>query len=306
MDKEEARGNYGKRFVVENIVANPLKDADAWSGEAEEEGDAGLQLWVRSDHSDGYVGGAELATFRRDALYGTFRVGMKLSSVNGTCGAFFFFHSNEQEIDMEFLSWAFEEDKGAVHLVLQSPQSADRLDASDTSTYKVAPLPFAPDDQFHEYRFDWTPSQVTFYVDGEVLTTMTEHIPHAPGPLHLNHWSNGDHYWSAGPPAEDTAMTVSYVKAYFNSTEEDRSKAYRKRCKEFDPAKVCSVPAQTKPPHGNDAQTYFFSQDETADKTPGQETFKTTNAASSLFGAPSYLLTYMSVIYAAFYCISYL
>ena len=86
---KEARGPYGKEFWVDNAVLNPLKDKSAWSGEGKNGGDAGLQLWVRGDHSHGFVSGAELASVRHDALYGSFRVGMKLSPQNGTCGAFF-------------------------------------------------------------------------------------------------------------------------------------------------------------------------------------------------------------------------
>lgn len=86
---EDARGPYGKEFFVSNVELNPLKDAQAWSGDSEKGGDAGLQLWVRGDHSHGYVSGAEMTTVRDDALYGSFRVGMKLSAQNGTCGAFF-------------------------------------------------------------------------------------------------------------------------------------------------------------------------------------------------------------------------
>jgi hypothetical protein len=86
---EDARGPYGKHFMVKNIETNPLKDTSGWSGDSDHGGDAGLQLWVRGDHSQGYVSGAEIASVRDDALYGSFRVGMKLASQSGTCGAFF-------------------------------------------------------------------------------------------------------------------------------------------------------------------------------------------------------------------------
>lgn len=38
---------------------------------------------------DGLVGMAEVASVRGDMLFGTFRVGMKVTGVEGTCGAFF-------------------------------------------------------------------------------------------------------------------------------------------------------------------------------------------------------------------------
>lgn len=90
MTAKTARGPYGKSFDLQNVITNPLKDRNAWSGQADHGGDAGLELWVRANHGNGLISGAEMATVRNDSLLGTFRVGMKLSNSSGTCGAFFF------------------------------------------------------------------------------------------------------------------------------------------------------------------------------------------------------------------------
>jgi beta-glucanase (GH16 family) len=191
---------------------------------------------------------------------------------------------------MEFLSHQFNNSQGAVNLVLQSPESVTHgYAAQGTNGFEVMALPFRPDEMFHEYRFDWTPNRVAFYVDGKLLHEMTENIPTESGGIFLNHWSNGDPSWSAGPPDQDTVMTISYMKAYFNSTDTERSQNdYRDRCPTYDPAKVCAIPNQMSPPdqsQGVDAaKTYFFSTDGD-DMTPGQTTF--TGSASSMFSAPS-------------------
>ncbi|KAL5120038.1 hypothetical protein ACEQ8H_002136 [Pleosporales sp. CAS-2024a] len=282
-----ARGPYGKSFALNNIVTNPLKTS-GWSGDAEHGGDAGLELWVRANEVDGLVSGAEIVTARTDALLGSFRVAMKLSNSSGTCGAFFFYHNNSQEIDMEFLSRQFNESQGAVNLVLQSPQSlANGYDAANTAGFEAQHLPFRPDDLFHEYRFDWTKDRVSFYVDGQFLHDMTENVPTDGGGIFFNHWSNGDATWSAGPPTQDTVMTISYMKSYFNSTNTERSQnAYKERCPTYDAKKVCAIPAQVTPPDsssGKDgAKTYFFSREK--GMTPGQVTYM--SAATRLFGAP--------------------
>jgi beta-glucanase (GH16 family) len=192
------------------------------------------------------------------------------------------FYNNSQEIDMEFLSKQFNSSGGIVNLVLQSPESVRAgYDASKTPNYQIQPLPFRPDDKFHEYRFDWTPDRVTFFVDGQFAYQMTDNLPSSPGRFFMNHWSNGDPLWSAGPPEVDTPMTVSYVKAYFNSTDTVRNESYKKQCSAFDAAKVCQIPEQKKAPNGDDAKTYFFSQDG-EDKTPGQVTFHSSNSAPTL------------------------
>ena len=89
VNSKAARGPFGKKFALDNIVTNPLTTS-GWSGKAEHGGDAGLELWVRGKQADGLVSGAEVVTVRDDALLGSFRVGMKLSNSSGTCGAFFF------------------------------------------------------------------------------------------------------------------------------------------------------------------------------------------------------------------------
>ena len=166
--------------------------------------------------------------------------------------------------------------------MLQSPESVrDGFDASNTGGYDIQYLPFRPDEQFHEYRFDWTPNSVVFYVDGQVMHKMTENVPDSPGRLFMNHWSNGDPHWSAGPPKEDASMTISYIKAYFNTTDSARHKDYSKQCPTFDAAKVCSIPEQTVAPDGNNTKTYFFSQDG-GNKTPGQTTYHTTNGSATM------------------------
>ena len=208
------------------------------------------------------------------------------------------FRNNSQEIDMEFLSKQFNDSSSAVNLVLQTPLSVEAgFDASNTTDFKVEALPFRPDKEFHEYRFDWSPEKVSFYADGQWLHDMTHYSPNSPGHLVLNHWSNGDPSWSAGPPQSDAVMTVSYIKAYFNSSDPARQEAYAARCPTLNPNEVCEIPSQTTPPdpsgaNGNQtAHTYFFSLD--TGHTPNQTVYNATNATRS--GATSILEASRSV-----------
>ena len=177
--------------------------------------------------------------------------------------------------------------------MLQTPQSVTNgFDAANTTDYRVQPLPFDPSDGFHEYRFDWSDSQVEFYVDGAWTWAMTHSVPTSPGHLFLNHWSNGDASWSGGPPPQDALFTVSYVKAYFNSSSPQRQADFAKRCPAFDPAQTCQIPDQTTPPdpagpQGNDtAHTYFFSLD--AGHTPNQTTAANTTDHKSAAPPPAW------------------
>ena len=90
MSASQSRGEFGRANLLENIVANPLPPGQ-WKTDPAGGGDPGLQLWARSKVQDGLVPTAELASPRDDILYGSFRVGMKVTGVNGTCSAFFWY-----------------------------------------------------------------------------------------------------------------------------------------------------------------------------------------------------------------------
>lgn len=94
---EAARGPYGKNASLSNVVANPLKSKYDWAGEGINGGDAGLQILVRGGiPANGLIPMGELAMMRKDLMYGTFRVGMKITEISGTCGAFFWVRAYRQ------------------------------------------------------------------------------------------------------------------------------------------------------------------------------------------------------------------
>lgn len=144
---------------------------------------------------------------------------------------------------MEFLSKQSNESDGSnINLVVQSPQSqANGYNAVFTPGFALPHLPFRPDKDFHEYRFDWTPSQVAFYADSQLLHVMTENIPDHGGHMVFNHWSNGDPGWSAGPPIQDTYLTISHAHFYFNSSDPKMNGQFDEDCGQMDFSKVCTI-----------------------------------------------------------------
>jgi hypothetical protein len=81
---EAGRGEWGKAFSPNNIIGNGESAATGSNP------DAGVQLRVSPLVSEiDMVPVAELDTSRRDIHWGSFRAGMKLTKVEGTCAAFF-------------------------------------------------------------------------------------------------------------------------------------------------------------------------------------------------------------------------
>lgn len=157
------------------------------------------------------------------------------------------YFNDTQEIDIEFLSREFipSENIYPANLVIQSKESrAAGFDASKTGTFKRVYLTFDPTTDFHEYRFDYTPESVIFYADSQKLASMEgSSVPSVGGHLILQHWSNGNAKWSGGPPVQDAFVRVSYVKAYFNSSDESRQRTLSHRCRDAGTnGTVCVVP----------------------------------------------------------------
>lgn len=277
-----ANGPFGRTFLIENVVANPLAGAYDWAGNGIRGGDPGLQLWVnrtliRLPGGSSAVPCAELVAPRDDLLYGSFRIGMKMTPVNGTCTAFFFYRDDMSEIDLEFLSRQQGADNASVNLVIQSPQNgALGYTAPGSVNFNHHALAVAPSSAYIEYRFDWLPGRVDFYADGVLLDTMTDNIPDAPGRLHISHWSNGNAGWSGGPPDADAVMTVSYVKAYFNSSDANRTAAALRACAAAGAeATACAIPVPSAAPNpsgpdGNETgHTPFLTNSTTGKSSSG-------------------------------------
>lgn len=253
---QQARGPYGQMTAVDNV--------ESVAGN-------GLEITLRGAGAlvEGMVSGGEINTARRDLLYGSYRSSMKITGVNGTVSAFFFYYNDTQEIDMEFLSRELpsgdnDNETYPVNLVLQSAAAAVVASAAQTPAFATVNLPFDPRAAFHEYRFDFQPGRVVFSADGTVLAEMEgPAVPSHPAHLAINHWSNGNPLWSGGPPpaGQDAVLEVRYVKVYFNSSGDDeRAAAYAERCAggvAEGPRAVCEVPDVT--PRNDSAAGWFFS-----------------------------------------------
>ena len=94
------RGQYGESFLADNVVVNPSSDPARFVSGTGKDGTnpPGLRLLVKPpDEKNGPKGPsgelvvptAELSSARMDMLYGSFRASLKMTSMSGTCAAFF-------------------------------------------------------------------------------------------------------------------------------------------------------------------------------------------------------------------------
>ncbi|KAF2231572.1 glycoside hydrolase family 16 protein [Viridothelium virens] len=182
-----------------------------------------LELTVVGGQTQSPIQGGEVSTAVTDILYASVRTRAIFSPVKGVCHGLFFYKSDTQETDIEYLTdpdSTSNPQNGSVPLQLTN-QAADGV--HDDETYTTYPAPDTANSEEHEYRVDWTSGTTTFYVDGVVAKTFTSNVPTVPGTWLWNNWSNGDKGWSVGPPIQDSVLKIRSIEMYYNQSSTQKS-----------------------------------------------------------------------------------
>jgi len=144
--------------------------------------------------------GGQIETKAADHFYGSYRARIKLPDVPSSITGFFLYKAPdfEHEIDIEILNGTC----GTIWFTTYA--------GGEMSNASEASLAFDPTGDFHEYRFDFYPGEVHFYVEGELLQTFSSGLPGRPMHLMLNSWFP---YWLEGEkPDHDAVTLVDWIK----------------------------------------------------------------------------------------------
>ncbi len=143
---------------------------------------------------------AEIASKRSDFRYGSYRASIRTSHVpGGVAGWFVYRDSPLNEVDVEMLT----KDNRDLHFTLHHIQT--------DVDYKLVKLDFDPAADFHEYRFDWHPGSVDYFVDGKPAGSLAKQVPDQDAAMMLNHWSGNIADWGGPAPTQDMYMDVDWV-----------------------------------------------------------------------------------------------
>jgi hypothetical protein len=241
---------------LDTVVTNALPKAK-WGVPPAGLGDAGLQLWVRHGMVDGMVPvagvGNELSLGvegKERMLYGSYRAGIKFSGVDGTRGVFAWESndgSRKQSISMAYAA----RDPKTISMSVRDSESKDQK--KDTSFDESFGSIFTFPEEFHEMRFDFLPDRVDFYIGDHLILTESSTVPNTAGSLSLRHYVEDGR---EEPPAHDAVMTVTYVKAYYNTTANEQPLS---TCYDDVSGNVCVVPDQRDSLNPNGPKTHFYS-----------------------------------------------
>lgn len=177
------------------------------------------------------VPSAQIQTSRYDILHGSFRAQYKIESASTGAGAisgFFFYANDTAEVDIELLT----RDNAREVVFTNQPDASSSLYMPNKATQA----------ELNNYRFDWTSSNTTFYVNNVLSDSKTEDVPSTNGSIYLNMWG-GSTYAGNPPPSTDAKMLVSAIQLYFNTSDASLAKSWAQTCASKKTA-VCSVDSQ--------------------------------------------------------------
>ncbi|CAO3617726.1 unnamed protein product [Cunninghamella blakesleeana] len=209
--KENFLANYVVGAKYENTYPRNFNKSNI---KINKEGNLQISINIHNHNTDYPVSCGAMGTKRQDIFYGSFRSKMKLSGVNGTVAAMYFYHP-DAEIDIEILGSVYPSQAYfAIH-----PGLVDEHNKASSLTHDNHYLSFDPSLDFHEYRFDWFQDRMEFYIDGIKAKTLITNVPSVPGRLMFSHWTDGNPKFSQGPPKTNAHMDIEYVVAIFNSSD---------------------------------------------------------------------------------------
>ena len=206
--KLSAFPSTGLEISTVNIAAGPSPYSQQYVPANVAVANGALHLTVPGNQASGPILGAQIVSSDQDILYGSVRTTAQVSNVAGTVHGLFYYGSDTNEVDIEFLTF----DLAAGPHYTNQPHTP----GSPSTTMSKA-LSFDATAGFHEYRLDWVAGKTIFYVDGAQQSVLENNVPSTPGSWVWNNWSNGG-AWGHGPPSADNVLKISKIEMYYNTT----------------------------------------------------------------------------------------
>jgi beta-glucanase (GH16 family) len=180
-----------------NGDANKYPFVDEMGGDsvAVENGELKLKMRLGGKNSYGRNEGRQaIVSWTRKFNYGRLSAKIKTACTSpGVVTAFMFMSPEGDEIDFEWVGKNRRE-------VQTNYYYNTKYDGPDYTKGQLHPLNFDTTSTYHTYTFEWTPSRITWYVDGAIirvvnrLSTLSNGVyrfPSRPGKVSFNVWDGG-------------------------------------------------------------------------------------------------------------------
>ncbi|APA08881.1 hypothetical protein sscle_04g036510 [Sclerotinia sclerotiorum 1980 UF-70] len=199
-----------------------------------------LEFTINPPTEQHLVKGGSIRTLRSDIQYGSFRSMIRPAQAwTGGAGMSMLLKYNETQ-NIQINSLNTQKPTDAWINTLMGDEFPNRVNGLNFSTlanngsYSPEINPW----DFTEIRLDWTKDGVQFYIGNVLARSVSaknesiKRFPVTPSPLIFKLWSNGDSYFSQGPPTKKTQANLGWTRSFFNSSTmtKDQHTEFDNRC----------------------------------------------------------------------------
>ena len=169
-------------------------------------------LTLRTTRFEDFQSAAEMENEDKNLMYASLRMRARVKGAAGAVAGFFTYYDDNNESDIEILTT----DNETTWNFSDQPSVDKENNAIAASLITPPNLPSWRD--WHEYRFDWTPHVVRWFIDGKYAAQNTYSVPSKPLGLVLNMWSDGGN-WSGNMSVGDSAeLQIQWIELAFNTS----------------------------------------------------------------------------------------
>ncbi|KAL9932810.1 hypothetical protein V8E36_008509 [Tilletia maclaganii] len=177
----------------------------------------GICLLVKPADNETHVPSGGVYTKSNGYHFGNYYAEVKVPAIAGTVSAFYIYLNDNNEVDMEYNNPTHAANESIKNTV--KPQIFGNNGPSPLTYFQTFPPPGVdPSEDFHTWSFKWNASQLYFGLDGDYGdNVISTNVPQLPGVLSFSHWSDGNPYYSGGPPTQQVQLTFRRSWAYWNN-----------------------------------------------------------------------------------------
>ncbi|OTB03688.1 glycoside hydrolase family 16 protein [Hypoxylon sp. CI-4A] len=196
-----------------------------------------LRTYRHPAQNGNFQSSAEIQTVSPNYRYVSMRMYSRTRGAKGAVSAMFTYRGGDtaadvQEADLEMLT---NNATNQIHYTNQ-PSSAGGVSRPNSTAQISIPGVWT---NWRTHRYDWTPGNSNWYVDGKLVESNTFQAPVDPATLLFNVWSDGGSWSGVMPSGQTAEMDIQWIEILYNNTAQPSAYAH---C-----ANVCSLDRSSTP-----------------------------------------------------------
>ena len=212
-----------------NSLSNVYIDLN---GDSEGDDVMDTYLVLRTARLEDFQSAAEFQSQGETYHYLSMRVYARTVGDPGACTAIFTYRETDdvdqvQEADIEILTSGPDNKVQCTNQPSYTPEG----DTIDNSTKNATMPPTMKWTGWTRYRLDWSPGVTSWYVNGDLLSSIKFQAPRDPASLILNAWSDGGAWTGHMEEGNRAYMQLQWLEMVYNTTAAGGSDGERRRNK---------------------------------------------------------------------------